>query len=489
MADRLDLLIVFPNNRVRSYGSLGLEITAVTPPQQCGLTAAYVRQKGVSVRILDCDAKNLSPDQTAAEIIRANPRLVMLSTDHVNSGDVTKMAAASDTLRALRDAGNEVPILLEGVVPSAYPETILLDEGPDFVCQGEAYEPIVQLVGFLRANEDGEIEANQIPGVWARYGDRIVRSSAAKRFADMPHFPFAAWDLMPPSQYRAHHWHCFDCLDRRTPYASLFTNLGCPYGCTFCSVNVVAGGSNFRPRRVDDVLAEIDLLVKQYGVRNLRILDNVFTIRLDLVEQLCDRILERGYDLNMWAYARVETIRNADILKKMKKAGVNWLAYGIEAASDRVREAVSKSSDMPTIQRAIEWTREAGISIVGNFIFGLPEDDLETMQMSLDMAKEYNFEFANFYCAMAYPGTALYDEMKAAGVPLPKSWSGYGQYAPDAMPLPSKYVSSKDILAFRDRAFKEYFSSPRHLDMLEKKFGPPAAAFVRHILTHDVKRK
>ena len=103
--------------------------------------------------------------------------------------------------------------------------------------------------------------------------------------------------------------------------------------------------------------------------------------------------------------------------------------------------------------------------------------------------RQYNFEFANFDCAMAYPGTALYDEMKAAGVTLPKTWSGYGQYAPDALPLASKYVASKDILAFRDRAFKEYYSSPRYLDMIERKFGPPAPAFVRHILTHDVKRK
>lgn len=489
MANALDLLIVFPNNRLRSYGSLAAEVAAITPPVQAGLTASYLQSRGFQVSILDADCANFTPDQTAAEIARCQPKLAMICTDHVNSGDVTKMAAASDTLKSLRAMGSPIPIVLEGVVPTAYPEMCLRDEGADFVCQGESFDPIAELLGFLGAKASGaRIEPNQIAGIWARYGDDVTGSTRAKSFSRMNEFPIPAWDLIPPTQYRAHHWHCFDDLKRRTPYASIFTNLGCPYGCTFCSVNVVAGGPNFRPLKVDRVMAEIDLLVQKYQVRSIRLLDNVFTIRLDFVEELCDRIIAKGYDLNFWAYARVESIRNRDILHKMKKAGVNWLAYGIEAASERVRTAVNKPSNAHAIEQAIEWTQQAGISIVGNFIFGLPEDDLETMQMSFDMAKKYNFEWANFYCAMAYPGTVLYDQVKAKGVALPKTWSGYGQYSPDAMPIGSQYVAPQDVVAFRDRAFKEYFSSTRYQNMLEKRFGPDAVAFVRSILTHEVRR-
>ena len=134
------------------------------------------------------------------------------------------------------------------------------------------------------------------------------------------------------------------------------------------------------------------------------------------------------------------------------------------------------------IDRAVEWTRQAGIYIAGNFIFGLPEDDLETMQESLDMAKQYNFEWANFYCAMAYPGTELYKYALQEGLPVPESWSGFGQYSADALPLPSKYISAPEILRFRDEAFIDYFTHPPYLRLMEKTFGTDAVDFVKGIV-------
>jgi radical SAM superfamily enzyme YgiQ (UPF0313 family) len=489
MSEPLDLLLVFPNNRLRAYGSLAADIVGITPPVQSGMTAAYVRERGFTVQLIDADAGALLPDQVGQKVAELRPRLVMVSTDHVNSGDVTKMAAACETLRAIHAAAPGVPVLLEGVVPTAYPKWMLQDEGADYVCQGEPYDPIVKLVAKLKTEGAGaRVAKREIAGIWARYGEEIVESIRAPLFHMVDTLPLPAWDLMPPKNYRAHHWHCFDRLDRRSPYASVFTNLGCPYGCTFCSVNVVAGGPNFRTHTPEYVMKELTLLNKQYGVTNIRLLDNVFTIRLDLVEELCDRIIAAKLDLNFWAYARVESVRNPDILKKMRQAGVRWLAYGIEAAHERVRAAVDKPSNPEVIERAIEWTKEAGIWIVGNFIFGLPEDDRESMQMSLDMAKRFNCEWANFYCAMAYPGTRLYDQVKAAGVELSKDWGAYGQYSPNAQPLATKYMTSKEVIAFRDAAFREYFESPRYQNMIEKTFGRDARDFVGRILQHSMPR-
>jgi anaerobic magnesium-protoporphyrin IX monomethyl ester cyclase len=479
----LDLLVLYPNNRERAFGQLADVVAAVTPPVQAGLIASYARRAGLQVSILDAEVDNLSAASSAEKAQALQPKLVTICTDSLNSGDVTKMQAAIDTLRELKELLPETPVVLEGVVPSAYPERLLREENCDFVCQGEAFESIVELTRSLASgNGDSQLRDGNIPGIWMKVGDEIIESERSSLVDQPDSLPSAAWDLMPPSQYRAHHWHCFDSLDRRTPYASIFTNLGCPYPCTFCNVNVVAGGPNFRPRTPESVINEIEYLVNEHQVRNIRILDNVFTIRLDLVEELCDRIIEKGFDLNMWCYARVETIRNREILDKMKKAGVNWVAYGIESASEKVRKGVEKPSDQKVIDRAVQWTREAGIYIVGNFIFGLPEDDLETMRESLDMAKEYDFEWANFYCAMAYPGTELYNYAVKEGLPLPDSWSGFGQYSVDALPLPSKHISPQEILSFRDDAFIEYFTHPPYLRLMEKTFGPDAVDFVKAIV-------
>jgi radical SAM superfamily enzyme YgiQ (UPF0313 family) len=111
------------------------------------------------------------------------------------------------------------------------------------------------------------------------------------------------------------------------------------------------------------------------------------------------------------------------------------------------------------------------------------------MKESLDMAKELNLEYINFYTAMAYPGSDLYKEAVARGVKLPEVWRGYSQYAEETLPLPTKYLSAAEVLRFRDRAFIEYFSRPEYLAMMEKKFGPKAVGHIKEMLGHQIHRR
>ena len=203
---------------------------------------------------------------------------------------------------------------------------------------------------------------------------------------------------------------------------------------------------------------------------------------------ICDLIIEGSYDLNIWAYARVDTVKDG-MVDKLKRAGFNWLAFGIEAASERVRDDVDKGFGQEEIFKTIEMVRAAGINVGANYIFGLPEDDYETMQVTLDMALELNTEWANFYCTMAYPGSPLYNVALREDWPLPESWSGYSQHSVDSLPLPTKYLPAKDVLRFRDRAFQVYFNSPRYLEMVQRKFGPDTVHHIREMSAHKIVRR
>jgi radical SAM superfamily enzyme YgiQ (UPF0313 family) len=214
----------------------------------------------------------------------------------------------------------------------------------------------------------------------------------------------------------------------------------------------------------------------------------MFVLNPKHVLGICDLIIERGYDLNIWAYARVDTVRD-EMLDKLKRAGFNWLAFGIEAASDRVRDDVQKGVGQEDIYKTIKKVREAGINVIGNYIFGLPEDDLETMQETLDLALDLNCEFANFYSTMAYPGSQLYNMALKEGWQLPESWSGYSQHSVDTLPLPTKYLPASEVLRFRDNAFQIYFSSPKYLEMITQKFGSETAAHIREMASHKLERK
>jgi radical SAM superfamily enzyme YgiQ (UPF0313 family) len=177
------------------------------------------------------------------------------------------------------------------------------------------------------------------------------------------------------------------------------------------------------------------------------------------------------------------------MLKRMKQAGINWVAYGIESASETVRKGVAKKLRKDTIVKAVEMTRAAGIHIIGNFIFGLPEDDLETMRETLDMAKVLNLEYVNFYTAMAYPGSQLYFDALREGVKLPAKWHGYAQFGYETLPLPTKHLSTAEVLRFRDQAFEEYFTNPRYIEMVREKFGTKAVEHIQEMLKHKLRRK
>jgi len=154
-----------------------------------------------------------------------------------------------------------------------------------------------------------------------------------------------------------------------------------------------------------------------------------------------------------------------------------------------VRSDVDKGFDQDLVFSTIAAVREAGINVIANFIFGLPEDDLASMEATLGMALALNCEFANFYTAMAYPGSPLYATAQRWGWALPERWSGYSQHAVDTLPLPTKYCSSAEVLRFRDEAFTTYFTSRRYLDMVTTKFGPAAADEIRAMTAHRLERR
>lgn len=138
--------------------------------------------------------------------------------------------------------------------------------------------------------------------------------------------------------------------------------------------------------------------------------------------------------------------------------------------------------------RAIEWTREAGIYIIANYMVGLPDDDLTSMQQTLDEAKYYNFEFLNLYCTMAYPGSKLFDHALENKEILPKTWDGYSQLGYTTEPLPTKHLTAVDVLKFRDQGFLDFYRNPAYLEMIKAKFGTDVLNHVQQMTKVGLKR-
>jgi len=479
MTVTVDLLLINPGNRLEQFATLN-ELATVAQPLGLAMLASYVRERGFSVAIIDAEAEFWTPEQTVAEVEKYRPLLIGLSAF------TTKMTAAGKVLRLLRDRLPEVKTVIGGHHASAIAEQTLKEEAVSFVVKGEGYRPMVELLHRLKKGS-GDFG---IEGLWYLQDGAVVDNGRASGFTNLDELPFAAWDLLPMEKYRAHHWQAWDFDLDLKGFAVIYTSLGCPFSCDYCSVNVVYGKNATRHRSADHVVAEMELLVNRYGIRHIEIIDDTFTINPRRVEQICDAIIEKGLGdrLNMWCFARTDTVERR-LMEKMKRAGVNWVFMGFESGSDAVLKDVNKRQTVDQIKRANDIVHRAGIHIGGNYVFGLPEDTEETMEQTLQMAKELNTEYANFFLLMPYPGTRFHEVAKERNYPLPEHWGQYGFFAPDALPMRNEALLAEQILKFRDRAFIEYFSSPRYQEMVGEKFGAPIVEFLNSkILSKRLKR-
>ncbi|MHB8621953.1 MAG: B12-binding domain-containing radical SAM protein [Sulfuricaulis sp.] len=486
---QIDVLLVNPGSMKAIYQDLSDEFSAIEPPSLAGLFATYIRNKGLSVDILDAPAFGLSPE-SVAELISKHYKptlVVMVVYGFQPSASTQNMTAAGATSREIKKRIPDIKIMMTGTHPAALPQRTMLEEEIDFVCDREGPETIVMTANALK---DGHAKFTGIPSLWYRQADQIMSNTPGPLMEDLDNeMPEVAWDLLPMERYRAHNWHCFEHIHERQPYVSIHTSLGCPYKCTFCCINAPFGKSSYRMWSPETVIKEIDTLVNKYGVKNIKFVDEMFVLNKAHVIGICDLIISRGYDLNIWAYARVDTVKD-DFLIKLRKAGFRWLALGIESGSKHVRDGVEKGRFGSTeILKTVRKIQQAGINIIGNYIFGLPDDTHETMRETLDLAIEANCEFANFYSAMAYPGSKLYNMAAENGWQLPDSWLGYSQHSFETLPLRTEFLSAAEVLKFRDDAFTEYFTNDRYLSLVQEKFGPAVVDHVKKMTNVGLRRK
>lgn len=225
------------------------------------------------------------------------------------------------------------------------------------------------------------------------------------------------------------------------------------------------------------------------GVQTVRISDEMFFLDRRQFEPLVDGLVERDLGLRMWAYARVDTVRDR-FLDQFRKAGIGWLGIGIEAESQVIRKEVSKGTFQEVnIREVVGKIRDHGINVGANYIFGFPDDTRETIAGTLDLALELCTEFANIYPCQALPGSPMYFTAKQNGWKLPSSYEGYAFLSYESEPLPTKYLTAAEILQLRDDAWHTYFTNPKYLALIESKFGKAQRINVEELTKVKLRRR
>ena len=436
--ENLDCLFLVDGSSSQTYQKLSKTYSAIEPPTWALLLAQSTRSIGFKVNILDANAENLNHENILLRIKNLNPKFIcfVVYGQNVNAG-TTNMSGAISLINYLKKYIT-TPISVVGSHVQALPlETLKKEKNIDIVFTNEG---VYALRNILKLSNFNNEELKRIKGIAFRDGDSIVINDPEsivpneKMDEDLPGY---AWDLLPFKKkpldlYRAPMWHAEYDFEKRSPYASLQTSLGCQFGCNFCMINIInrddnneiGVASNYSKMRfwsTDFIIKEFDKLIEM-GVRTIRIVDEMFLLNPKYYIPLCEQLAERNKDdtLRIWSYSRIDTVKRPEILKLVRKAGIKWLALGIESGDKSIRLEVDKGKfEDVDVQKVIQKVHEADINVMANYIYGLPGDTKKTIKKTFNLSLELCTAGWNTYGAMALPGSLLYKKALEDGTPLP----------------------------------------------------------------------
>jgi radical SAM superfamily enzyme YgiQ (UPF0313 family) len=395
----MNILFVLPknNSKISWYNIFPFGIAYVT---------AWLKSRGHRVVTANLE---FDPDDTPKALTR------LLRKYEIDVLCLSGLSRDYPRLKELIDIGRRVApnlaTVVGGGIVTADPIPAMNALGADIGVIGQGEITMQELAVAL----DRGHSPDAIPGLIFRQHRRYVTTAARREIDDLDSLPFPDYDGFSFGEFMKQ-------VDYRVAY--VLASRSCPYRCTFC---FHPSGKKYRRRSLDNVFAEIDLLVHHYGARSIAVSDELFSIDHDRILEFCDRIADVKVP---WSVALKVADVDRKLLDTMKLAGCKEISYGIESADDRVLTSMRKKTSVAQIERALQSTFEAGIEIQGGMIFGDTAETADTVANTLRWYDRHLHFNLNLNMIEVYPGTPLYHQACARGIIADKV-----QYLRDGCPL------------------------------------------------------
>jgi len=429
---------------------------------------AFSARKGHEVEILDCIKERLKPSDFPRALDRIKPDLVGVQCYTFDLYNIDSM------LRECKARG--IITVLGGPHPTTAPRETLefFRETLDFAFQGEAEIGFKKLLDKLSGTSSAELE--EIPGLLWREKEKIF-TNPSLFIEDLDSLGLPAWDLIKPEEYpEAQHGAFF----KKFPIAPIMATRGCPFSCTFCAANLIAG-KKLRKRSLGSILGEIDMLYTKHGIREFHIVDDNFTLDRNFAKDFMRALKKLNLNIS-WAVPngiRIDTLDD-ELLELMKETGLYLISLGIESGSDRVLALMKKGTTTEKIRRSVELIRKHKIDVAGFFIMGFPGETVSDMEKTIKFSLELDLIRANFFTYLPFPGTESFEGLKRDGkldkINLKKFYFMNAAFVPEGMGRDTlKGLQRKAFLKFFLRPgifvrnLKE-IKSPRHFKFLFERF-------------------
>jgi anaerobic magnesium-protoporphyrin IX monomethyl ester cyclase len=357
---------------------------------------------------------------------------------------------AKKTAAAIKAVLSQVFIVVGGPYPVAAKEKCLQDcPDIDAVVTGEGEITVAEMLARLESarNFDG------VEGVVFRLGNEIKENPPRPLITDLDALPFPARDLLgeaakyipPPATYK------------RKPVAVIMTARGCNRHCLYCFQLDKNRASGIRYRSVENVMAEIELVLSQ-GYREIKFIDDTLTADYHRAMSIAGEIKKRGLDFTWFASAVVNQV-DKPLLQAFKEAGCWAILFGAESGVQKNLNAIRKGITPDQIRRAVKAAKEVGITVYTPFLFGIPGQTFEDGLKTIEFALELDPDIANFHAITPFPGTELYDNIEKYGT-MSEDLTDYTYQGAAFVPYT---MTREQIAELRQLALKKFYSRPKFL--------------------------
>ena len=408
-------------------------------PLGIGYLAAVLEKNGYDVNVIDCQALELTLKEVENELHKRQPDVVGLT-----STTLTYKSA----LEIIKVAKKALPNCLTVIGGShvTFWDDKALQECPqlDIVVRKEGENTFLELVQKLEAGKS----FSDVLGITYREGEKIVRTPDRPYIEDLDSLPFPAFHLFPLNKFNKYGNIIFPVM----------TSRGCVYWCEFCTA-VRMFGRKYRMRSPKKVVDEIEFLYKKYGEKQYTFYDDAFTVDQARTEEICDEILRRGLKIRWDCETRVDMVTK-DLLQKMRAAGCIAVWYGVEAGSQKVRDAMGKGISTQQTLNTFKWTQEAGLIAVASVILGFPGETKETAWESVKLLRQINPDEIGIYIATPYPGTPMYDYVTKMGWLKIYDFDRYDTATPT---FESPTMSMEELREIHDKAHQSFYLRPTYV--------------------------
>ena len=398
------VLLVLPNLRWGRRDS-GVNWT-IWPISLCVISA--VLEPRYHVEILDANLDDLPLSVVEERVREMRPMVVGISVfcdDFAEAGHATAAAVKAVSV--------STPVVMGGSYVTLNPDLATRDGCVDYFVVGEGELVFRELLEWLR----GQSDAPPAAGVVQRdeHGS-LVGPGPRAPIAPLDQLPFPMYEKIDFQKYASHEDRKSAYMPPLFPYGRVTTSRGCPCHCCFCQVGAI-NGAGIRYRSAANVLAEVEMLVRDHGIRSLLVDDANFTADRRRAKEIIGGFLERGFNLQWRIMNLAAYTLDAELLDLMMRSGCDHVDLAIESGSQRVlKEIIHKPLSLKHTEELIGLAKGMGFMISANFIIGFPGETWDEIRETVRFAERIDVDYVKFMVAMPLRHTELYETAATQGL-------------------------------------------------------------------------